>query len=87
LRDIYFADSNNGWILCERNLYQLKSNAEPRTYLMNTTDGGEKWQRVMIPRADVNARLVRAVFSPSGCIRPRGICCSAEPSSTIIAAG
>ena len=66
LRDIYFADSNNGWILCERNLYQLKSNSEPRTYLMNTTDGGEKWQRVSIPRADVNARLVRAVFSPSG---------------------
>ncbi len=66
LRDIYFADSNNGWILCERNVYQLKSNDEPRTYLMNTTDGGEKWERVIIPRADVNARLVRAVFSPSG---------------------
>ena len=66
LRDIYFADSRNGWIVCERNVYQLKSNDDPRTYLMNTTDGGEQWQRVTITDADVNARLVRAVFSPSG---------------------
>jgi photosystem II stability/assembly factor-like uncharacterized protein len=66
LRDIYFSDSLNGWIVCERNVYQLKSNDDPRTYLMNTTDGGESWERVEIPGADVNARLVRAVFSPSG---------------------
>jgi photosystem II stability/assembly factor-like uncharacterized protein len=66
LRDIYFADSLNGWIVCERNIYQLKSNDDPRTYLMNTTDGGDNWQRVEMPGADVNARLMRAVFSPSG---------------------
>lgn len=66
LRDIYFADALNGWIVCERNIYQLKSNSDPRTYLMNTTDGGENWQRVTMAGADVNARLVRAVFSPGG---------------------
>ena len=66
LRDIYFADPLNGWIVCERNIYQLKSNSDPRTYLMNTTDGGENWKRVTMAGADVNARLVRAVFSPGG---------------------
>ena len=66
LRDIYFSDERNGWIVCERNIYQLKSNDDPRTYLMNTTDGGATWERVAIPGADINARLVRAVFSPGG---------------------
>ena len=66
LRDIYFADTQNGWIVCERNIYQLKSNDDPRTYLMNTTDGGENWQRIEIPDLDVTSRMLRAVFSPSG---------------------
>ena len=66
LRDIYFADSLNGWIVCERNVYELKSNDDVRTYLMKTNDGGENWERVKISGVDVNARLVRAVFSPSG---------------------
>ena len=66
LRDIYFADANNGWIVCERNIFLLKTNDEPRTYLMSTADGGEHWERVTISGADANARLVRAVFSPSG---------------------
>ena len=66
LIDIYFADPLNGWLVCEVNVYQLKTKDQPRTYLMNTTDGGENWQSVKIPAVDVNARLVRAVFSPSG---------------------
>jgi photosystem II stability/assembly factor-like uncharacterized protein len=66
LRDIYFADAANGWLVCERNIYELKSNEDPRTYLMNTTDGGEHWNLIKIPDADVNSRVVRAVFSPSG---------------------
>ena len=66
LRDIYFSDSLNGWIVCERNIYQLKTKDDPRTYLMNTTDGGEHWARVTIRDADADARLVRAVFSPTG---------------------
>ena len=66
LRDIYFSDEVNGWVVCERNVYELKTKEDPRTYLMNTTDGGEHWNRVDIGGADVDARLVRAVFSPSG---------------------
>jgi photosystem II stability/assembly factor-like uncharacterized protein len=66
LRDIYFSDELNGWIVCERNVYELKTKEDPRTYLMNTTDGGEHWNRVNVGGADVDARVVRAVFSPSG---------------------
>jgi photosystem II stability/assembly factor-like uncharacterized protein len=66
LRDIYFSDELNGWLFCERHVYELKTKEDPRTYLMNTTDGGKHWKRVNISGADVDARLVRAVFSPSG---------------------
>ena len=66
LRDIYFADELNGWVVCERNVYDLKTKEEPRTYLMNTTDGGEHWKRVNIRGADVDGRLVRAFFRPGG---------------------
>jgi len=61
IRDIYFSDGKNGWIVCERNIYELKSNDEPRSYLMRTVDGGEHWQRVAVRGADV--RIMRAVFS------------------------
>ena len=66
LVDIYFVDEFNGWVVCERNVYDLKTKDEPRTYLMNTTDGGEHWKRVNIRGLDANARLVRAFFRPSG---------------------
>ncbi|MGI8836154.1 MAG: WD40/YVTN/BNR-like repeat-containing protein [Pyrinomonadaceae bacterium] len=66
LRDIYFTDEENGWLLCEANVYELKGKADPRTYLMQTTDGGESWKRMNIRGADVDARLVRAVFSRGG---------------------
>jgi photosystem II stability/assembly factor-like uncharacterized protein len=53
--------------VCERNVYELKSSDDPRTYLMNTTDGGEHWDRINIGGvADVDSRVVRAVFSPGG---------------------
>jgi photosystem II stability/assembly factor-like uncharacterized protein len=66
LRDIYFTDDQNGWLLCEANLYDLKNKNDPRTYLMQTSDGGETWKRINIRGADVDARLVRTVFSQSG---------------------
>ncbi len=66
LRDIYFSDDLNGWILCERNLYDLKTKEEPRTYLMNTNDGGNRWTRINIRGVEPDGRLVRAVFSPKG---------------------
>ena len=66
LHDIYFTDSDNGWLVCERNVYELKTKDEPRTFLMQTRDGGEHWKRVNIRGVNVDARLVRAVFSQGG---------------------
>jgi photosystem II stability/assembly factor-like uncharacterized protein len=66
IRDIYFADEQNGWLVCERNIYDLRANDEPRAYLMKTTNGGEHWKRVNLRGANVDARLMRAVFSSGG---------------------
>jgi photosystem II stability/assembly factor-like uncharacterized protein len=66
LRDIFFVDENNGWLVCEVNVYDLKTKTQPRAYLMHTTDGGERWQRIDIKGVDVDARLVRAIFSRGG---------------------
>src|SRR5215470_2535884 len=66
VRDIFFTDEKNGWLVCEVNAYQLKTVEEPRAYLMKTTDGGEHWKRIEIKGFDVDAILVRAVFSPKG---------------------
>lgn len=66
LRDIVFLDDKNGWLVCEVNLYELKTKDQPRAYLMRTTDGGEHWRRVDLKGLDVDARLVRAVFLSGG---------------------
>ncbi len=66
LRDLYFADANTGWIVCERNIYQLKMENEPRTYLLRTRDGGATWQRVDVTKASPDERLVRAIFTNNG---------------------
>jgi photosystem II stability/assembly factor-like uncharacterized protein len=66
VRDIFFIDDRNGWIVCEVNAYQLKTVEEPRAYLMKTTDGGENWKRIEIKDFNIDAVLVRAVFTRSG---------------------
>jgi photosystem II stability/assembly factor-like uncharacterized protein len=66
VRDIFFIDGQNGWLVCEVNAYQLKTKEDPRAYLMKTTDGGNNWKRIEIKGFDVDAILVRAVFSRSG---------------------
>ena len=63
LRDVYFADEQTGWLVCERNIYLLKELDEPRSYLLQTTDGGANWQRVEATAGDVDASLVRIVFA------------------------
>ena len=68
VRDIFFIDDQNGWLVCEVNAYQLKTLEEPRAYLMKTTDGGEHWKRVEIKGLDVDSVLVRAVFSRNGVV-------------------
>ena len=66
IRDIYFSDEDNGWLVCERNIYDLRSNNEPRAYLLKTNDGGQHWSRVNMRGATADARLTRAIFSRSG---------------------
>ena len=66
LRDVYFSDEQNGWLVCEKNLYDLKEKNEPRTYLMQTTDGGEHWKRIDIDGIEIDISLVRVVFTRGG---------------------
>ena len=66
IREIYFADDRNGIIVCERNIYDLKSNAEARAYLMKTVDGGEHWKRASMRGVDPDARIMRAIFTGAG---------------------
>ena len=66
LRDVYFSDEQNGWLVCERSIYDLKTNDEPRTYLLRTVDGGMSWKQVNVIGKDVDARLVRALFTDAG---------------------
>jgi photosystem II stability/assembly factor-like uncharacterized protein len=66
IRDIHFTDDLNGVIVCEKNIYDLQSNDEPRAYLLKTMDGGEHWKRVTIRGGIVDARLMRTVFSRAG---------------------
>jgi len=66
VRDIFFVDEKNGWLVVEVNVYELKTKEEPRAYLMKTTDGGEHWKRIEIKGFDIDAILVRAVFTRNG---------------------
>jgi photosystem II stability/assembly factor-like uncharacterized protein len=66
IRDICFSDEENGWLVCEKNIYDLRSNDEPRAYLLKTSDGGQHWSRVNMRGVNVDARLTRAVFTRSG---------------------
>ncbi|HKP37114.1 MAG TPA: YCF48-related protein [Pyrinomonadaceae bacterium] len=65
LRDVYFADDHSGWLLAERDVFKLKTNDEPRSYLLSTEDGGLTWRQVSPSGFDANARLVRVVFADS----------------------
>jgi photosystem II stability/assembly factor-like uncharacterized protein len=66
IRDIYFSDEENGWLVCERSIYDLRSNDEARAYLLKTNDGGQHWSRVSMRGANVDARLTRAIFTRGG---------------------
>jgi photosystem II stability/assembly factor-like uncharacterized protein len=66
IRDIYFSDELNGILVCERSIFDLKTNQEPRAYLMKTMDGGEHWKRVNMRGGIVDTRLTRAVFTRTG---------------------
>jgi len=66
IRDVYFNDESSGWLVCERNIFDLQSNDEPRAYLMKTSDGGKHWKLVNMRGVDFDARLMRAIFTRGG---------------------
>lgn len=63
LWDVYFTDAQTGWLLAERNIYKLKTNDEPRSYLLRTKDGGATWTRTNLFGLDPGVLLVRFVFT------------------------
>lgn len=62
IRDVYFSDSQNGWLLCEGDVYGA-GGASP-SYLMETTDGGANWRKINF--ADGRERVARIFFSKDG---------------------
>lgn len=65
VRDLYFSDERNGWIVCERSIFLLKTKDEQRSYLMNTTDGGQTWRRINL-NGDPDARVLRVLLTGEG---------------------
>jgi photosystem II stability/assembly factor-like uncharacterized protein len=70
LQDVFFSNERNGWLLCEANIYELKTREAPRTYLLHTEDAGVSWQKIDINGSDkngsVDTRLARVIFSRAG---------------------
>ncbi len=44
IQEVHFFDENNGWLLCERDVFTLGSDSP--SYLLTTTDGGKTWKTV-----------------------------------------
>ncbi len=63
LRDLFFIDEKTGWLVCERSMFQLQTKEEPRSYLLQTDDGGASWRRVEATGRDVDTVLVRVIFA------------------------
>ena len=63
IREIVFLDKNTGWILCHRDIYNLGKKSS--SYLMKTTDGGKKWERIELSNA-YRQRITKMFFAKSG---------------------
>jgi photosystem II stability/assembly factor-like uncharacterized protein len=62
IRDIYFTDEKNGYLLCERNVYS--SGTLPLSYLLKTEDGGASWERIEFTEG--KERIARIFFALGG---------------------
>jgi len=63
IRRIHFTDVQNGWALCERDVYSLGEKVP--AYLMRTENGGETWKRVDFAGSD-RRRVVNIAFTADG---------------------
>jgi photosystem II stability/assembly factor-like uncharacterized protein len=63
IRQIYFTGENDGWLLCERNIYSLGSNAP--SYLLKTSNGGANWERIEFG-GERRERIAKIFFNRKG---------------------
>jgi photosystem II stability/assembly factor-like uncharacterized protein len=62
LRDLYFFNDRDGWLLVQRDPLKIKSN-EKISYLLSTNDGGATWRQVFLETADANTQFTRLLFT------------------------
>ena len=62
LKQIWFSDSQNGWMLCERDIYTRGTNGS--SYMLRTSDGGASWERFEFSGG--RERITSFFFSPKG---------------------
>ncbi len=60
LKQVYFSDENNGWLLCERNIYNRGANAS--SYLLKTSDGGKSWETINFTGSE-RTRIAKIFFA------------------------
>lgn len=60
IRQIYFSDAENGWLLCERD--QFNRGPKSLSYLMKTSDGGANWEKIELKNAG-RTRLTKIFFN------------------------
>ena len=63
IRQIYFSDEKNGWLLCERDIYSLGANSP--SYLLKTSNGGADWQKIEFTN-NSRIRIAKIFFSENG---------------------
>lgn len=63
LRQVHFSDPDNGWLLCERSVFNR--GAKPSSYLLRTGDGGKTWEKVDFSGGGAD-RVLRIFFNSKG---------------------
>lgn len=63
IKKVHFFDEKNGWLLCERNIYNRGGNSS--SYLLKTTNGGIDWEKTEFTGAG-RGRVTKVLFNQYG---------------------
>jgi photosystem II stability/assembly factor-like uncharacterized protein len=63
IRQIHFSDGSNGWLLCERDIYNRGTQSS--SYVLKTTDGGLNWEKIEFG-SETRDRITRILFNAKG---------------------
>lgn len=63
IKQIQFFDEKNGWLLCERDVYNR--GALSTSYVLQTTDGGKNWSKLEFAKSG-RERITKIVFGKNG---------------------